>query len=501
MQLGKATAQDVAPLVFELTRAIRARRVHPATHPAVTEAQRRCELAWQELATGPREFALEVSGAGLALVDGVGIGGPSAEELANELRVRRVLRLQVHGEPTAGEIALLVDALAREPEALVHQGGLAALLRSSGARAIEAVNHTLDRDSASSASADRDAFLMQHVADLVRRLSELQRCDDLASYNLTANKIDTSVDVLVHAKRSIDAYRAAVVLARHASEGGQRSDAIRREASDRLTRLAHKDELLDEVVKQACGAAGLASVQAAQVLIAMGAAAVPRLLHTLETRKDGTRTCVTQILVTLGDAAVAHVINGLSAQQPERARRAARLLGEMQNPKGVMFLADALGALDLGLARAAAQALARIGNDAAVRALVGGLAHGDEVGVICAGYLGGLRQSAAVPALASLADLRSQRSESVRRAAILSLGRIGNPGALTGLRKILDHAPFFGAARVRNLRVAAAQAIGRIGGDSAVQALRAHSRRGDSAVRQACEEASRRLASSSKLET
>ena len=113
MPSGKATAQDVAPLVFELTRAIRARRVHPATHPVVSEAQRRCESAWQRMPADSRDFTLEVSGAGLALEDGVRVAGPGAEELADELRVRRVLRLRVHGEPAAGEIALLVEALAR----------------------------------------------------------------------------------------------------------------------------------------------------------------------------------------------------------------------------------------------------------------------------------------------------------------------------------------------------------------------------------------------------
>jgi HEAT repeat protein len=501
MQPGKATAQDVAPLVFELTRAIRARRVHPAAHPVVTEAQRRCESAWQRLSAGSCEFTLEVSGAGLALEDGERIAGPGTEELADELRVRRVLRLQVHGAPAAAEITLLVEALAREPEALVHQGGLAALLRSSGARAIEAVNHTPNRDSASSASAERNAFLTQHIADLVQRLSELERCDSIASYNTTANRIDVCVDLLVHAKRSIDAYRAALVLARHATDHDQRSDAIRREASERLIRLARKNDLLDEVVEQACGASSLASVQASQVLIAIGAVAVPRLLRTLQGSKEGTRSRVTQILVALGDAAVPQVIEELAAQQPERARLAARLLGEMQNPKGVPFLADALGATDLALARDAAQALARIGDHAAVQALIGGLGRGDEVSVICAGCLGGLRHSAALPALSALVDLRSRRTESVRRAAIQSLGRIGNPTALTDLKLILDHAPFFGAARARSLRVAAAQAIGQIGGNSAVQALRAHARRGDFAVRQACEEASRRLASAAKRET
>jgi HEAT repeat protein len=497
MRPGKATAQDVAPLVFELARAIRARRIHPAAHPVALEAQQRCESAWQRISAEPHEFTLEVGPAGLALGDGAAVVGPGASELADELRVRQVFRLQVHGAPSSAEIALLVGALAREPEALAQDGGLGELLRGVGASALEVAPPTPNRDAsaaaASAENAERNAYLTQHIAELVRLLAELERCDDLSSYNLTANKMETCVEALVRAKRCMDAYRAALVLSRHATDKDGRSDGIRREAVERLGRLARNDELLDAVVEQACVATGLASVQASQVLIGIGALAVPRLLRHLESRKEGGRARATQMLIALGDAALAQVVDELSSQQPERARRAARLLGEMQNPKGVSFLTDALRSADPLLAREAAQALARIGDDAAVHALVTALEREGEVAEACAACLGGLRHPAAARALGELIDLRSQRPEGVRRAAIRSLGRLASPEALARLKRILDHAPFFGAARFRGLRVAAAQAIGQIGGPAAVQALQAHARSGDPAVRQACQEALRRL--------
>ncbi len=476
MQPGKATAHDVAPLVFELTRAIRARRGNEAKHTSVAEALRRCEAARQRLPAHAREFALEANDTGLFLPSGVRLTGPGSDELAADLRARRMLRLVLGGQTDAGELTRLVETLAREPES-------------------EA------REAASTSNAERNAFLTQHIADLVRSLSELERCDDLASYNVTANRVEVSVDVLLRAKRSIDAYRAALVLARHAADRDQRSDAIRREAGDRLGRLAHRGELLEAVIEQACGPSGLASVQASQVLIAIGALAVPRLLRSLSDRKEGVRARVTQVLIALGDAALAQVIEELAAQQPERARRAARLLGEMQNPRGVSFLADALSAPDTALAREAAQALVRIGDDAAAQALISGLARADDIAEVCAGCLGGLKHPASLPALAALADERSKRAEGVRRAAIASLGRIGSPAALARLTKILDHAPFFGAAKLRPLRVAAAQAIGQIGGNSAAEVLAAHAGRGDSEVRRACQEAARRLAGAAKRKT
>jgi HEAT repeat protein len=165
----------------------------------------------------------------------------------------------------------------------------------------------------------------------------------------------------------------------------------------------------------------------------------------------------------------------------------------MQNPRGVSFLADALAGREPGIAREAAQALAKIGGDAAVHALIAGLERAPEVAEACAGCLGGLRHSAASRVLGELVDPMSRRPENLRRAAIRSLGRLGSGEALARLKRVLDHNPTFGRARVRALRVAAAQAIAQIGGAAAVQALYPHARGGDAAVRQACLEALRRL--------
>lgn len=499
MQSGRATAAELAPLVFELTRAIRARHLHPAGHPVAEAALQRCESAGRDVGAASHEFTLGLADAGLVLDGGARVTGPGADELAVEMRARRVQQLRFRGEPSAAELAALVDALAREPEALAREGGVDAVLRACGARRVEAVTRESDREGA--ASREQSGLLAQHIAALVRRLSELESCDDLASYNLTANKIEASVDVLVRAKRSLEAYRAMLVFARHATDPRARSDAIRREAGDRLGRLAHKEELLGAVVEQACGSSGLASVQASQVLIAVGGAAVTHLLRSLETRKDASRARVTQLLIALGDAAIAQVVDELASAQPERARRAARLLGEMQNPKGVCFLADALAGPDPSLAREAALSLARIGDDAALQALLSGLRGSDEVAEACAACLGGLRRPAALQALYEVIDERRGRSENVRRAAIQALGRIGNPAAIRSLREVLDRAPFFGASRVRDLRVAAAQAIAQIGGAAAFQALRAHESRGDPSVSRACREALRRLSGESAART
>ena len=76
MRPAKATAQEIAPLVFELARAIRARRIHPAAHPIAVDALRRCAAAWQDVTSAANEVALEVHDGALTL-DSNGVKGPA----------------------------------------------------------------------------------------------------------------------------------------------------------------------------------------------------------------------------------------------------------------------------------------------------------------------------------------------------------------------------------------------------------------------------------------
>ena len=471
---------------------MRARKLHPSGHPVVAEATQRGVAAWRALAAAHGELALDVAGSGLALPDGTALACPGAAELASELRARAITRLRLHEQAQAQDLSLVIETLTRDPESLASAGGAPEALRAAGARAAEFAAAT-PRGGAEPETAEPSSFLTQHVAELVRLLAELERCDDVGGYNLLANKVETCVDVLVRAKRLLDGYRAALVFSRHATDREIRSDAIRREASDRLRRLAGSETLLDAIVEQACTATGLASVQATQVLIAIGAPAVGALLSHCAEARDASRERASQTLIAMGDVALAAVVDELRSGASERARRAARLLGEMQNPRGIQFLADTLRSSDLALAREAARALARVATDAAVAELVAGLKLAAPVAETCAGCLGAMRQAAAARALGELLDLERDYPDGLRREAIRSLGRLGSVEALNRLKRVLDHAPLLGRARFRALRIAAAQAIGQIGGPVAIQTLLPHARRGDSEVRQACQEAIRRI--------
>jgi HEAT repeat protein len=96
-------------------------------------------------------------------------------------------------------------------------------------------------------------------------------------------------------------------------------------------------------------------------------------------------------------------------------------------------------------------------------------------------------------ALVGVIESSGRRSLQLRREAVRSLGRIGRSEAAGALAQVLQRRAWFRRKHNRLLRVAAAHALGRIGGPDAFGYLDEHSRHGDPAVRQACSEALRLL--------
>lgn len=521
---------DVAPLLTELGRALRARRFYPPTHPALREALERSTAIWRQGMQQGQELHLELRNGSFVLPCGTPVRGSGIDEVAAELRVRGIRRLRVHRDLEPEELLALIDALAMSVEELAEAGGLEQLLTRAGARHIttsemdfaEHLRHVREpapaaapeglafgaahefiEDVVRAAAADEDADAAEpHRADLIGELTamlkELEGCEEPGDYYRICNRIDEQVSRMVLAKHVLDAYRAVRVFCRHAGEGSGRPAEIRREAQSRLRTLLGDRAMLNLVTGLACSGEGLSSVQATQVLITLGAAAVPRLLELSEHGTAVEQSQVTAILIAMGDSALPAIMEELESPIPDRVRRTIRLLGRTQNPRGVDCLLDRLLDDDPEMQREVARALARIGTGRAVKGLVEAARRCPELAELVASSLGDTRSPAALQALIGMLDRRARYPTAVKRAAIRSLGRMRSPHALAVLRQVLERRSllFFRARKNRELRVAAAQAIGKIGGDEATLVLSAHARSGDPEVARVCRESLERLASS-----
>jgi HEAT repeat protein len=104
--------------------------------------------------------------------------------------------------------------------------------------------------------------------------------------------------------------------------------------------------------------------------------------------------------------------------------------------------------------------------------------------------LGGIKLKEAVPMLRQIAEERPGiRELEEQKAAIAVLGTIGDPQALPTLIAILRRKQWFSRKAIEDLRLAAAHALGELGGADATEALRAVAQSARSDLRQACERA------------
>ncbi len=532
--------ETASPLLLELARALRARQFYPPTHPTLKATLERTLAVWQEALSEVEELRLELRGGNLLLPDGTPACGPGIDDIAKALRLRRVRRLRIHCDLEAQELLVLIDALAQNAESLEQLGGLEQSLLRAGVRHITtsemefaelsdraqppvqpAPNDELNNDTDDDSDDDTDPAPQgahevarrvgrraspadnpqvtpekqrsEIISELIKLLAELEKCDKVGEYQELATRIQERVVAMTEAGDVADGYRAVLVCCRHATDPGARTPELRAEAERWLHQLAESPHMLDLLIDHACSSAGLSSVQATQTLICLGSSVVPTLLARYASGSNVVQSQLTAVLIAMGETALPVMMREVASDSPERARRAARLLGRMQNPRAMDALLERLQEPDDDLQQEAARGLARIGTDHAVQGLLQAANKLPKLTSVVIACLGEARSPAAVQALTHILDTNSRYSENEQREAIRSLGRIRNPEALAPLKRVLGRKTFLRRKRTRALRIAAARAIGRIGGDDASMALAEHAVGPDPAVRKACHESLERM--------
>lgn len=540
------------PLLLELARARRAREFYPTGHPTLREAQRRLNRLWRTALADRDELELRVERGSFRMMGLSELRGPGIDELASELESRGIRRLRVASEFEPLEMDMLVDALWGND---AGRGDVEQILAAAGVRNITTserpfgVLHERSAGSASESSDERDAHPdeieagpggeapttentpegvdtdtvvqaplgaaeetgpetadgedddstegaagPERVSDLVQLLAELERCDDLGGYCDVADRIGECANALLESESCFHSYRAALVFSRHAGDQRGRPAEICAEAQKRLWQLLEREEFFRFVVDLAAAGEGLTCVQATQVIVACGEAAAQPLLDLHIGSDEELARRAASILIAMADDALQVIVQELSSPTLERARRAAQLLGDLQHPRAVEHLIDALhNNRNPGIRPKLARALIHIGSEKAVDALIEALNTDAECAELAARCLGEARQPRVTQVLAAAIEDRSGHPEEVRREAIRSLGKLGGAEAMAALRSLLEQGSLLNRKRVRPLRIAAAQAIGRIGNNSARQTLQANLRHGDTAVRRACRAALERL--------
>jgi HEAT repeat protein len=357
----------------------------------------------------------------------------------------------------------------------------------------EAVEAERDARSAGGYEDDEDG----RAAELEHLLAELGDCEDDFQYHDMARRAEQLSSALAEEGYGDLAYRALVVFARHSGDDGKRTALQRDAAMDHLQRLATGARLA-ELIDRACAPETEPSLEATQVLLRLGSSVVPMLFRAAERESEPNRRGqIHGILIAMGEAALPEVLRAFESGELPAVRGAARLSGELQNPRAVAPLAALFEGPEASLRQEAAKALVRIGDPRAIDALVRGLesevAGVPNLAAFCLGAAASPRAGEAL--LAALRRAVGRRRYDFAGELVRALGRLGRPEAAADLAALLAHRGLRYRSAWRELKLAAAAALGRIPGDDALTALAEATRARDPQLRRAAQSALDRRAS------
>ena len=305
-------------------------------------------------------------------------------------------------------------------------------------------------------------------------LSELDRCTDDRLYERYVTRIVEIAQELVRGDQVEEGFRASLVLVDHAAGQSGCSGAQARMAQTALEELVDK-RLLSHIMQKACARGG-AGVRPAQVLLQIGERSVPAILERLDEESDLERSAqLAAVVLALGEHAVPTLLRAISRQSGKRAQLAVRLAGELQSPKLVPILYSVLQDSGPAMRREAAKALVHIGNSEACDVLVKALtSKSEDLPRIAALSLGVLRDERATRPLIQTLD-RSLEERRLRLAEVVirALGQMQSrrDEIARRLAGILHERSLMRRKKQRGCKVAALAVLARHETDEARRAI------------------------------
>lgn len=538
----RRSAADVSTLLTELGRGWKGWKFYGAEHPARRQVLDRCWRAWHSDLARSGALQLEVRGAGFWLPEAeLSVGQGVSADLAAQFETRSLDSVTWFPELDAWSLAAFLELLSTDPDEIRRAGGPERLFYAAPRLGIQLnhVDYSALREAAledtaqvrtrplgelesppsgseqarplapaepPAAATQRAAedprvesdFHAAAAAELGQLLEELEDCDSDPHYRELALRLAALCEARVADGFLAEGFSVLATFARHAGDDAKRTATQRVAAHGCVERLG-AGRLLEALIDRACSAQADPAVHGAEILLELGAAAVPSLLSRLAgSVSDPERARLTGVVLAMGEEAAAALADEIEAEDTPTRWVALRLAGKTQNPRLVPVLRSLLLRGGVDETREAARGLARIGNLGALEALVEAVqcprASVASLAIQALGNTGG--SLVVAPLTDALHRWLERDSLGLAREAVRALGRLGRPEAVPALAATLERGGFRDRKRLRDLKLASVNALASIPGEAAEQALARARRLRDRRVRTAVAAALARRASS-----
>ena len=524
---GRRSAPELATLLLELARLVKARRYYGPGDARLVSVFERCVRSWLTNLERSGALAIEITPRGFREAGSRGVlSHERLAELHRDLGERGLCSVRFEPGLDAEAFAGFVEVLAAEPGTVVRNGGFSAMLEASvpfGIRVQEAPQAVAKPPPLPSTPAlqpkpepapvlepPRDAptepLMVASVkpapklqewseerrgrerpaSDLSTLVHELGECDTAGRYSDLARRVATAAELAFENGDRASFDQVVRAFADHVE--GKRDERVGEMAQTFLTSLAcgkRLDHMIDQGAEDA--EAGIHSMRA---LMLLGDEVVAGIVAMATHEQDhDRREALFTVVLALGDRALPPLFDLLRHESPVVLRAATRLAGDTQHPAAVHKLADTLHHPDPEVRDESARALVRIGGDEAIAALARGTRSANASMVSTAiQCLSATDSPRALPPLETLLE-RSIEAKDVDRAkeVIRALGRMTEPQAARPLAALLQRRSR--KRWLRELKVTAITALGSVPGDEAVGALAQAAQFRDTQMRKAAQTA------------
>jgi len=493
-------AQERAASLAEFYKALRAVVFYPDSHPLREEILRRAFQATTRLMGGGRlTVAVHRNGLSLEGLEGGVEETRMVKSLAKELFAREIQRLTLLPGISADEFTASLSLLALEPQRIIAEGGMAAVLERHGIGTVVAneidITAVFTRRKVGEVSeqAVTDTAAVQEGEEPGTREAPPEEFTQDRLDSLTVGEIASLMENEADDKRYHLLARLLVSKGNSLKEGNdfdplfpvllsllnQNTDATRsparREASMEAFRETARGGTSEHLLDHLESEEFKKNETVYLILNQLGGEVVEEIVRRIaETDSQHARTALTTALLRMGVSALRPLLSLLHDDRRQLVRTTVAILGDMGNRSAVKGLTMAVCHADNRIRFESIRSLAKIGGKEATDVLLDLL--DDSNGAIrrqAILWLGITRNEKALQPLLDLVCRRDFRGRTftLKKEALLAVGRIGDRRALEPLFRLVRKRRLIAPSRWEDLKVLAVETIGRLGGDAAREFL------------------------------
>lgn len=479
-------------MLVELSRALKAVNFYPRGHPTLLASLEKAHSSVVNALTGMKQVGFLVSKDGFVYQSKpIATSNVNLPPLARELFLRQVRKIFFMPELTVNELENFLRVIAMEEE----------LFRGDG----KAENYLVDNG-------------VEHIWFNEMKFRQGRAIPQREEAERTkASDVDERIGRLIHSLRTerdprkfmVQCREAVLLIGRFLDEGDEEpgfeifkvlrecftSEPPRPPLIVESARSAFFEsatpKMVEFLLRQITLLHGPRQDEVVAVALELGDVFIEAILDKLATNEAlYSHRALLQILLQYPDLSRSKIEGRLNDARWYVVRKMAFLLGEIANPQSVSWLINAVEHEDMRVVKEVLKALVKIKTPDSTRFLVG-LLDGklsQELMLHLIRLLGNAKEVSSVPSLMKILKNRGALLENLElyQEVIRALGQIGSQQAVPLLKEVLLKRNLLAKSRALVLSVESAEALSKIGGKSAIEALEAGAKSKTPEIASAC---------------